>query len=739
MTESMHVAGWTLVSFLWQGALIAAVAAISLRLASRAASVTRYAISCAALAAMLAAPVVTIWWLQTSEASAPLVGFDRPFVGMVAAAGGAGAARPATSVAPPGPTQWFPLLVALWLAGVAALTARTAWGWLRIRQLHHGALSAPPSRWQATVDRLAASFGIDRRVHVADCERLDAPAVIGWIRPVILVPVAALSHLSIAQVEAILAHELAHIRRHDYLVNTLQTVAETLLFYHPAVWWLSSRLRLEREHCCDDVAVSICGDAFGYAEALAAIEARRSVPAFAMAAAGGSLVGRIRRILGVSAPAPSLTGWIVAPVLAGILTAGAVALAQVQPAAPAALRPPAAPSAPSAPADPASAPDVSRGREFRLQSNDFSRQLDIRGRGGLTFSGDLTDIVAMDDGAYLTIRHRNWLTIRSIEIRGERGAISRRFYVSGVEQPWDPEGRRWLADRLPPLVRRAGFGVESRTRRILSASGVTGVLEEITRLDSDYVRRLYYRELFRIGSLDADETARVVARAGQDIRSDYELRQTLEAALPLVTASPAAVRAYVDATTSMTSGYEHRQALDTLARADGLASGAAGPLAQSAARIRSDYEKRQALSTLLPMTLDAESMRAVLDAAATISSDYECATLLAAFVEAHSLDGVSAAEFFEAAETIGSDYERGRVLKAAARRQPLPPAVLQGIFASVRTMQSDYEQAQVLLAVVKTNGIDATSRPAFLAAADAIHSDYEQTRVLAALVRAEPR
>ena len=742
MTESTHVAGWTLVSFLWQGALIAAAAAVALRLASRAAASTRYAIACAALATMLAAPVTTFWWLQGSDGAVSTAALNHAVAGPVAPSDASAnpIVRPMTAVIPVDATRWFPLLVAVWLVGVAVLTARTAWGWLRIRQLHHGALAAPSSRWQATANRLAASLGIHRRVHVADCDRLDAPAVIGWVRPVILVPVAALSNLTIAQADAILAHELAHIRRHDYLVNLFQTVAETLLFYHPAVWWLSGRLRLEREHCCDDVAVSISGDAVGYAEALAAIEARRSAPAFAMAAGGGSLVGRIRRILGVSSPAPSSTGWIVAPVLAGVLTLGAAALAQVQPAAPAAPRPPAAPSAPAPPADVRSSSDVSSSREFRMQTRDLGRKLDIRGRGGLTFSDDLTDIVAMDDGAYLTIRDRNWFTIRSMEIRGERGAISRRFSISGVEQPWDPEGRQWLADRLPSLVRRSGLAVESRTRRILSTSGVNGVLEEITLLESDYVRRLYYRELLRTASLDAATVARVVARAGGDIRSDYELRQTLEAAVPLVAADPVAVRAYVEATASMSSGFEHRQALDALADADGLTGGAAGQIAHSAARIRSDFEKRQALSQLIGMRLDgAESARAILDAAATIGSDYECATFLVAFVEAHPLDGAPVTAFFDAVGTIGSDYERGRVLKAVARRKPLQPAVLQGVFAAVRTMQSDFEQAQVLLSVVKTHDIDAASRPAFLAAADTIHSEFEQTRVLAALVRAEPR
>src|SRR4029077_10699398 len=101
---------------------------------------------------------------------------------------------------------------------------------------------------------------------------VDVPTVVGWLRPAILLPIAALAALSPAQVEAILAHERAHIRRHDCAMNVLQTIAETLLFYHPAVWWLSKRIRVEREHCCDDVAIAVCGDPVGYAQALAELE-----------------------------------------------------------------------------------------------------------------------------------------------------------------------------------------------------------------------------------------------------------------------------------------------------------------------------------------------------------------------------------------------------------------------------------------------------------------------------------
>src|SRR5256885_1205164 len=129
-----------------------------------------------------------------------------------------------------------------------------------------------------------------------------APAVIGWLRPVILLPASALTGLTPLQLDALLAHELAHVRRYDYLVNLIQSVIETLLFYHPAVWWVSARVRDEREHCCDDLAVAVCGDAHFYASALLGMERLRvTIPTLALTAAGGSLMGRVRRLV---APPP---------------------------------------------------------------------------------------------------------------------------------------------------------------------------------------------------------------------------------------------------------------------------------------------------------------------------------------------------------------------------------------------------------------------------------------------------
>ncbi len=152
-------------------------------------------------------------------------------------------------------------------------------------------------------------MGLTRAIGYCESLRLDAPAVVaGWIRPVVLLPVSALSGLTQAQLEAVIAHELAHIRRYDTLVNLFQVAVETLLFYHPAVWWLGSRLRAEREHCCDDAAVELCGSPVTYAHALTRMAESKSAPQLAMAVNRSPLVERIARLLGADNKAESLRG-----------------------------------------------------------------------------------------------------------------------------------------------------------------------------------------------------------------------------------------------------------------------------------------------------------------------------------------------------------------------------------------------------------------------------------------------
>jgi len=203
-------------------------------------------------------------------------------------------------------------------------SARLAGGWWQARRLVRLGTRPVALHWEQVKDALAARLDLTRTVRLLESTRLQVPVVVGWLRPVLLVPTAVLGGLSPEQLEAVIAHELAHIRRHDYLVNLLQSAVETLLFYHPAVWWVSSAVRTEREHCCDDLAVVACGDAVLYARALTAIETlRHEEMGVAMAVTGSPLLARVRRLLGAKPPTSSASsGWIVA-LLTAVMVSGA--------------------------------------------------------------------------------------------------------------------------------------------------------------------------------------------------------------------------------------------------------------------------------------------------------------------------------------------------------------------------------------------------------------------------------
>jgi len=200
----------------------------------------------------------------------------------------------------------LPQFVLLWLAGVMLLSVRLTFGWMRAHRMATNDATEATAEWQRVARRLSEALGIRGAIRLLESAAVEVPTVIGWLRPVVLLPVATLSGLSTEQMEMVLAHELAHVRRHDFFVNLMQAVIETLLFYHPAVWWISGRMRVEREHCCDDVAVGVCGNPLLYARALTRLEELRIDPAQAVVAAnGGSLLDRIRRLAGARAEAPN--------------------------------------------------------------------------------------------------------------------------------------------------------------------------------------------------------------------------------------------------------------------------------------------------------------------------------------------------------------------------------------------------------------------------------------------------
>jgi beta-lactamase regulating signal transducer with metallopeptidase domain len=323
--ELLQALGWTLLHFVWQGAGLAALFAVANTLCRRA--TTRYALAVITLVLMMAAPVITFTGILRQSDPAVRHGAQKTSASAVMpvqiAARGPQSGAPATGTqAAPVGMVWF---VEAWFLGVVLLSLRTAGGLFLIERMRRREIKPVARELYEKCLALQRKMGIERMIRYCECLRLDAPAVLGWFRPLVLLPARALTGLSEEQIEAVIAHEVAHIRRLDCFVNLFQLGVETLLFYHPAVWWVSQRIRTERENCCDDEAISVCGNAVNYARALTLMEEWRAAPSLMMAANRSPLSQRVLRLLGLDGPAGRLRmAGLAAGVacLAGALLAG---------------------------------------------------------------------------------------------------------------------------------------------------------------------------------------------------------------------------------------------------------------------------------------------------------------------------------------------------------------------------------------------------------------------------------
>ncbi|HEX3745625.1 MAG TPA: M56 family metallopeptidase [Bryobacteraceae bacterium] len=322
--------GSTLLHSLWQGAMLAAVYTAARKCGARILGPHgRYVLACAALAAMTLVSVVT--WISLGAAE-PQSGIVVPPALHANAPGQVSGFLQLVGVAPFAAQGLFlSWVVAIWVAGAAAFSLRLLAGWILAQRLRYRKVRPAPAEWQLTFERLRRRASVLRPVRLSVSVLLDAPAAMGWLRPIVLAPAGALAGLPAAQMEALLLHELAHIRRHDYFVHVLQSAIETVFFYHPAVWWISNHMRAERELCCDDIVVSLTGDAIVYARALAELDAARWLTLTVAAANGGSLSARIARLLGRPPASPRASRAAAAPVWL-VLAMGAWAVL-AQPAA----------------------------------------------------------------------------------------------------------------------------------------------------------------------------------------------------------------------------------------------------------------------------------------------------------------------------------------------------------------------------------------------------------------------
>jgi beta-lactamase regulating signal transducer with metallopeptidase domain len=787
---AIQVIGWALLHFLWQGTLIGAPTALALAALRRSAADVRYVVGTIGLSLMVTLPAVTavqLWRADaparahTTAVTAAIPEIASPAAPAVEFAPG----EPPASIAGPGLVdatrleRWLPVLVLGWLCGVALLTLRLISGWLWVQRMKSHGASPAGDGWQHIVTRLSRRLHIARRVRLFESTLVDVPTVIGWIKPVVLIPASALAGLSSLQLEAILSHELAHIRRHDYLVNLLQTLVETLLFYHPAVWWLSRRIRAERENCCDDLAVSLCGDPYTYAKALADLEELRGAAGpqafLAMAASGGSLVQRVRRLIGAPSHAGRAPGWLAGSatilVMLGI-AAGAAGTDSFQSAQ--SSTPPQAASA-KTPAKPLSPQEVAA----------TTRALEATARtlaNEIKFSWDAVVHGARRSESHAATEQRaREMTAAAAERQGtateQPGALQDRARAMVEHAQTTPVAALAEMHRALLEIDVATTPVAAQVDSSLALVGVVATTAAL-KAESDALsavaaavlapaaglamggaqssgnfswsnngERLEVKYRGEIEFTDDDVDVKALSPDGYlRIRDGrWIASHTVEF---VADGSGNITRRFWAGSTERPFDPEGRQwlakILPRFIRQTGIGAparvarilkskGAAGVLAEISL-IEGSWSKRVYFKELLKTPLDPATLRQVLvQAGREVESDFELASLLIEGGDKLLVDEGTRQAYFDAARTIESDFEMRRVYSSALRRGPVSAGILAGILDASRTIDSDFEQASLLIQIAKLQPLDGTTRASFFAALDTVASDFEHRRVLSAL------
>lgn len=315
-----HALAQTLLHSLWQIAVLGLFAAMLLGLLQRRSAAMKHVIGMLFLMLMAAAPLMTFVLLMSGNGNVTTAAHATGVLPLL---------MPSMLNMPQVSSTTSTLLLPwFWCAGVVFMLVRLIGGWWMLRRLDHQQSSPLPDSWLQRAESIRVALGIRREITIRLIENMGVPCTARVWRPIVWLPVSILTQMTPDQIEALLAHELAHIRRFDWIWNGMQCVVEAVLFYHPAIWWLNRRIRQERENACDDLAVAVCGDAIVLAEALASLERTRlSRHTFALSVDGGSLMQRITRL--ISPDTPVRIRWGVPIGLLALLLSGVLLAAQV--------------------------------------------------------------------------------------------------------------------------------------------------------------------------------------------------------------------------------------------------------------------------------------------------------------------------------------------------------------------------------------------------------------------------
>ena len=631
--------------------------------------------------------------------------------------------------------DWTAWVFPIWLSGAAVVLILVALGMARIWWLDRVTLPLQDESWLRLTADLSREIGLARQVRVLQATGPAMPMTWGIRRPTILLPADA-NAWPLDRRRDVLLHELAHVKRYDFLIQLIARIACAVYWFHPLVWLAATRLREERERACDDQVLRAGAKPSAYATHLLEIArclraARATSLASVAMARPGQLATRLidvldtRRRRDTLSSRSALPAWIAAIVV--VLPLAALAPRVAEPATitvePATVtvdtirRVPAPNVVTRRPAPSRRAVrvvlDTLRGcsdKTDRTSSSTHQNDDDLRivtmvggctvrlsALGKFQFTKDFTDIATVSSDGQVVIEvdygtHDRRLTIRPSE---------RIYKVDGDVRPFDAEAKSWLAETITFLLRRTGYQAEARARWILDTRGIQGLINEFGELSGDYTRRIYYQAAVESGKLDAAGYERLVTLAGQTISSDYELAELLIAISKTQPLTERMQAGFITAAQSISSDYERHRVLKAALARPGLT-----PAAQSA----------------------------MLDAAADINSDYELAELLIELNTARKIDEAVRPAYFKAANSLQSDYEHRRVLDAVVRREGMTPAMIADVLQSAQAINSDYELAELLIKIGGSYALNDSLRPPFFAAAGSLNSDYEHARALRSVI-----
>jgi len=769
-----------------KGAVLVAITALAAYLLRNRSAASRHALWTAAVLGHLSIPVLSLvvpeWrvplvpaaaWMQPatgsgavarSTAEGPAAQGSASSASLESPTAAAGSSAPASalppaiprardgndpSAAPPSPNALkriasaglVPLLVILWIAGLSLVLLRLALGTWRVGQLARDGSRVDDGVWLSLTQRVANRLGVSRPLTLLRGARLAVPVTWGIVYPAVLLPEDADTWTE-ARKRFVLVHEMAHIKRFDALTQLLSQISVAIFWFDPLVWLAAHRMKVEREHACDDYVLRdgtapslYAGELLTMVRSIGTRDHDRAAPAFAALAMArrSEFEGRMLAILDPRLDRKQLNrkGALMTALMVALLTiplaalrpfqprdlpASAAAVARVPDASPVTNTPQSATGTTVKAASPVTSASSGRscdsyvardhgfmvelvgtrnqGTSTHISTSDGApsilnfvatspgRCAEASVLGPIRFSADEREVTSLAPGGFARFRELTASFDRGVSITADvRGTMTYAASLNGQPAPFDQSAKAWLAQFLPVVVRESGINTKERVARIRSQSGVPGVLREIDAIRSPSAKRSHYQELLKTGSLASGDAERVLRQAGNDLKSSGDLSSVVQQ-VPRSTLSTASSRQAV---------------------ADALS------------RIVSSGDRARTITVMAP-TADKELLLVLMDAAADLPSSGDKSNFLRSTADQYLRGDESLRRaFFRTARTIASAGDLRNVLVSAIPYTHASPSIAMDIIGATEFISSNGDISDVLISLIAQRAITAQSQAATIA------------------------